>query len=183
MAPTKTRKTAPAPAPEPAPEPAPPPTPEAVVETSEPVDRFAAAADGILGVIASLKAIHVGIKTLQREHARTARRAAARKAPAAAGGARGSGFTAPALISDTLAAFLGAPPGATMPRVEVTRRISAYVKEHALHDESDRRIIRPDARLFSILSPSASDAPLTYFTLQSRIKHHFSKAPAPPGSA
>ena len=87
-----------------------------------------------------------------------------------------SGFAKPTLLSDELCEFLGQPKGTSLARTEVTRIINKYVKDQNLQDENDKRQINPDAKLKSILSTKGPDDKVTYFNLQSFIKHHFVKA-------
>lgn len=88
-----------------------------------------------------------------------------------------SGFAKPTVLSPEMCAFLNLPLGTKLARTEVTRLLNRYVKEHNLQSSEDRRTIIPDEPLRKILSIN-SDAKVTYFNLQSHIKHHFEKAPA-----
>lgn len=95
-----------------------------------------------------------------------------------------SGFAKPTLLSPELSAFMGLPAGANkVPRTDVTRAITRYIKEKGLADTVDKRIILPDAKLASILSPVEEGKKLTYFNLQAYIKHHFIKESAAPAAA
>lgn len=87
------------------------------------------------------------------------------------------GFAKPTQLSETMSAFLGIDNGTMVPRTEVTKRINDYIKTNNLQNARDKRIINPDAQLLKLLSPpeEGKSADLTYFTLQSRIKHHFVK--------
>lgn len=89
-----------------------------------------------------------------------------------------SGFAKPTPLSDELCKFLSVPAGTNMARTDVTRRINDYIKEHNLQDPENKRKINPDAQLATLVTESEDDSPLTYFNLQSRIKHHFLKATA-----
>ena len=90
-----------------------------------------------------------------------------------------SGFAKPALISNELCTFLGKPQGTEMARTEVTKFLTAYIKEHDLQDPSNRRRIKPDKKLQKLLNSKTSDE-VTYFNLQKYMKVHFppSKASA-----
>lgn len=91
-----------------------------------------------------------------------------------------SGFAKPTALSETLCSFLGVDAGTQMARTDVTRRINDYIKVHNLQDPSDKRNIIPDAKLSTLIQKENEDTPLTYFNLQSSIKHHFIKnAPSP----
>ena len=85
-----------------------------------------------------------------------------------------SGFAKPTQLSKDLCEFLGVPGDSMLARTEVTRLLNKYVKDNNLQDPVDKRTIRPDGKLLKVLSIGA-DVPLTYFNLQSHIKHHFVK--------
>lgn len=85
-----------------------------------------------------------------------------------------SGFVKPAAISKELAKFLGKPEDTMMARTDVTKLITAYVKDHKLQDASNGRRIVPDAKLKALLNVKASDE-VTYFNLQKYMKPHFVK--------
>ena len=86
-----------------------------------------------------------------------------------------SGFVKPTKISKDLAKFLGKSEDTLMSRTDVTKLITAYVKEHKLQDSENGRRIKPDAKLKSLLNVKANDE-VTYFNLQSYMKTHFIKA-------
>lgn len=157
----------------------PAPVIEPVVELTTD-QKFERLAEQLQAVAGTVRTLQLGVKTLQRE---------VRKAAAQAGAKGGrrvvdperkkrapSGFTLPTGMSAELCAFLGVEPSTQLARVEVTRLINRYIKDHGLQNPSDKRTILPDAALGAILS--ASSTPLTYFNLQSRIKHHFVAAVA-----
>ena len=83
-----------------------------------------------------------------------------------------SGFAKPTLISKELSTFLGKPPETLMARTEVTKALTAYIREHNLQDEKDKRTILPDKKLGQLLK--SNDDKLTYFNLQKYLKTHFS---------
>ena len=90
---------------------------------------------------------------------------------------RPSGFAKPSLLSEEMCEFLNKPPGSLIARTDVTRAITQYVKDNQLFDQMDKRTICPDAKLSKLLAlPEGGDAvKITYFNLQSFIKHHFRK--------
>ena len=85
-----------------------------------------------------------------------------------------SGFAKPGPISDELAKFLGLQKGEEIARTEVTKRITAYCKEHSLQKEEDKRQILPDTALKKLLRLSKGDE-LTFFNLQKYMKVHYPK--------
>ena len=88
-----------------------------------------------------------------------------------------SGFAKPTLITSELADFLGKDHGTEMARIEVTRGINSYIREHNLQDHSRRLRIIPDQALRTLLRVPQKDE-LTYFNLQRYMSHHFVKATA-----
>jgi len=87
-----------------------------------------------------------------------------------------SGITKPVTISEELASFLKVSNGTLVPRNEVTKGVSAYVKLHGLSDPKNKQKFvlddRPTAKvLASLLGNPAED--VTYFNLQRYLKHHY----------
>ena len=87
-----------------------------------------------------------------------------------------SGITKPVAITDELAKFLGVPPGTLVPRNEVTKGVSAYVKSNDLSDPKNRQKFvlddRPHAKILkALLNNPVED--VTYFNLQRYLKHHY----------
>ena len=89
-----------------------------------------------------------------------------------------SGFLKPVKISNDMAKFTGWDPLELKSRVDVTKFICAYVKEHNLQNPEDRRQILADAKLTKLLKYDLKkeNEPLTYFRVQSCLKNHFPKA-------
>jgi chromatin remodeling complex protein RSC6 len=85
-----------------------------------------------------------------------------------------SGFAMPSLLSDEMYEFLNLEKGTKVPRKNVTKMINEYIKDNSLRDESDKRKIRPNKQLHQIFKSSDADQ-ITYFNLQSYMKHHFIK--------
>ena len=85
-----------------------------------------------------------------------------------------SGFLKPVRISANLAKFTGWDPKEEKSRVDVTKFLCAYIRENNLQREGDKRVIDPDSKLKAILDKDESE-PLTYYSLQKRIQHHFIK--------
>jgi hypothetical protein len=90
-----------------------------------------------------------------------------------------SGFVKPSPISDELAKFLGKPIGTEMARTDVTKEINMYIREKALQDPDNGRIIRADAALSALLKLGDEEpsVELTYFNLQRYMSPHFPKQP------
>lgn len=88
-----------------------------------------------------------------------------------------SGFVKPTPISKDLAKFLGVPEDTKMARTDVTKKITAYVKEHNLQAPDNGRQINPDKKLTTLLGCKSGDN-VTYFNLQKYMKPHFIKSDA-----
>ena len=85
--------------------------------------------------------------------------------------ARVSIFQIPTAITPALCAFLGKPVGHLESRSNVTKFITAYVKEHNLMNKHD---INGDAKLMTLLGLKQGDK-LTYFNLQKYLNVHYIK--------
>ena len=182
---SKAAASTPTPAPVAAPEPV--VTESSTVSTTPEVsleERF----ESILTRLAEFKTfqatLHADVKVLRREVTRQMREAnrRRRRRPATADDATRtprapSGFAKPTLISDELCSFLGKPVGTEMARTEVTKSITAYIKEHSLQHAENKRRIMPDTALASLLNVDDS-VELTYFNLQKYMKVHFPKSAA-----
>jgi len=86
------------------------------------------------------------------------------------------GFAVPCLASDTICEFMGVENGSFVSRIDTTRKLIQYIKEHKLEDPSNKQILVPDAKLWSIFGEEARDEPkLTHFTMQKYLNKHFDK--------
>ena len=83
-----------------------------------------------------------------------------------------SGFAKPGKVSDELRAFLSLGKDELIARTEVTKRINAYCKEHGLQGKEDKRILKADKTLKTLLRLGKNDE-LTFFNLQKYMKVHF----------
>lgn len=91
-----------------------------------------------------------------------------------------SGFLKPVQISKDLAKFTGWEQTQLRSRVDVTKFICDYIRDHNLQDPTDKRNIRvdQDQNLKKLLKFDGKDGkPLTYYSLQTYLKSHFSPAP------
>ena len=93
-----------------------------------------------------------------------------------------SGITKPVAITDELAAFLEVASGTLVPRNEVTKGVSTYVKKHDISDPSNKQKFvlddRPAAKVLrALLGNPAED--VTYFNLQKYLKHHYVMSDTP----
>ena len=86
-----------------------------------------------------------------------------------------SGFVKPTKISDELATFLKKDKGTMMARTDVTKEMTAYIRENSLQDKTNGRKIIPYTKLKKLLKVTDSDE-LTYFNLQKFMSPHFEKS-------
>lgn len=187
----KATKTAAATTPTPTPAPVAAPEPvvsEASTVSTTPEITLESRFESILTRLAEFKTfqatLHADVKILRKEVTRQMREANKRRKrrPATADDATRtprapSGFAKPTLISDELCSFLGKPVGTEMARTEVTKSITAYIKEHSLQNAENKRRIMPDTALASLLNVDDT-VELTYFNLQKYMKVHFPKSAA-----
>ena len=71
--------------------------------------------------------------------------------------------------------FLGLKSGTELSRTDVTKKVTAYIKEKQLQVPTNRRSFVPDKALGSILGPLQEvdkDRGYTYFNLQRYITPH-----------
>jgi len=99
-----------------------------------------------------------------------------RKIKRSSGENKNSGFLKPVKVSKEMATFTGWKPDELHSRVEVTKALCKYIKDHDLQDPTDRRKIKPDAKLSKLLNYKNKEEPLTYFRIQSCLKNHFPKS-------
>ena len=92
----------------------------------------------------------------------------------ASGNRKPSGFIKPARISDELARFLGVAVGTEMSRTNVAKELNAYINAHNLKNAKNGRIINADEKLSTLLKLPKGEE-LSYFNLQTYLKHHFIK--------
>ena len=83
-----------------------------------------------------------------------------------------SGFLKPVNISKEMTKFTGWNSGDKYSRVQVTKFICNYIKDHNLQNPADRRQIQADSKLKKLLKVDSS-TPLTYYHLQTLLKPHF----------
>lgn len=153
------------------------PVEEQVVDVPTETDRFVQILDKLQSFINDAKDLTVLVKALQKDHVKLQKQTTkkTKKAVGGEGTKRSpSGFAKPTKLSDELCAFLGVDKGSSMARTIVTKHINGYIKKNNLQDSADKRHIVPDANLKTILSIKEGDK-LTYFNLQTYIKHHFLK--------
>ena len=83
-----------------------------------------------------------------------------------------AGFAKPTALSPELCKFLSIDEGTQIARTDVTKQITQYIKANNLQNPSNKREILLDGPMKALLNPPA-DVVVTFFTLQTYLKHHF----------
>jgi chromatin remodeling complex protein RSC6 len=156
-------------------------TPPAVESdlTDEPsaADEFDSLLNDLKAIKLSVISMHSRVQKLQKRVARDSRKG--KKKTRSGTGNKNNGFSKPVEISKDLRVFLGLEVGTKIARTNVTKGITKYIKEHELQDNADKRIIHVDSKLSKLLNSGekklSKDVPLTYFNLQTYLKHHYPK--------
>ncbi len=81
----------------------------------------------------------------------------------------------PEKISKELSKFTGWKADDLKSRVDLNRFLSTYIKENNLKDETNKAIIKPDAKLKKLLGYEETDGDLKWGTMQRYIQKHFIK--------
>jgi len=89
-----------------------------------------------------------------------------------------SGIVKPTDVSEEICQFMNQPKGTKLARTQVTKFLTDYIKEHNLQNPENKREIKPDDKLKNLLKITEGEV-LTYFNLQTKLKHHFPKAQTP----
>ena len=85
-----------------------------------------------------------------------------------------NGFNRKQDVSPKLREFLGLPDGELISRSEVTKFITAYVKEQGLKHPDNGRVIIMDDKLTKLLEPPA-DTQITFLNIQKFLSPHYVK--------
>ena len=110
------------------------------------------------------KTVKKNMKTLQREAKKNRNK----------GNRKPSGFAVPTPISNELWDFMKGARGSKVARTEVTQYIIRYIKDNDLQYQANRKIIKPNKALRSLLASKAKDE-VTYFNIQRYMNRHFEK--------
>ncbi len=79
------------------------------------------------------------------------------------------GFMKPVLPSESLAFVIGPEP---RPRTKIVSHLWAYIREHQLQDESDRRMINADDKLRAVFGKEQ----VSMFEMMAILNRHLSPA-------
>ena len=88
-----------------------------------------------------------------------------------------SGFAVPTKITDQLCEFMNKEKGTMVARTEVTQYIIEYIRQNELQKDGNRKFIKPDIKLATLLDVKDSDE-VTYFNIQRYMNKHFVKVKA-----
>ena len=149
-------------------------------KTSNDVDAIAEQFSSVLNTLSSFKSqismLSAQVKSLEksvRKNMKQLQREAQKNKNK--GNRNASGFAVPSKISNDLCKFMGKPEGSEMARTEVTKYIIQYIKSNNLPDKNNKKVIKPDNALKSLLNLKPNDE-VTYFNLQKYMNKHFVKA-------
>lgn len=145
-----------------------------VVSSETKLNEVDAKIQQIGSILATLKTDFKALRKSVAREKKLAEKSKGKSSKRSAGNRKPSGFIKPTLISDELANFLGKTTGTEMARTDVSKEINAYICAHNLKDKANGRIIHPDAKLSALLKITSGNE-LTFFNLQSYMKHHFIK--------
>lgn len=85
-----------------------------------------------------------------------------------------NGFNRPMAVSPELREFLGLAEGETISRSNVTRKLTAYVKENGLKHPDNGRILILDEKLTKLLKPPEG-VQVTFLNVQKYLSPHYTK--------
>jgi chromatin remodeling complex protein RSC6 len=188
----KAAEPVPEPVVEPVVEPVIEPTVETQVDSDTMRERFERLIKSKQDLILELKREVQELRKLQRDHEHAVKdalkKSKKKKVPRDDSAPRKpSGFASPVMVSDEMYGFLekfGVKKGDLVARTDVTRYITAYIKEHDLQNPEFRREILPDAVLTKLFGPAlehrdpndeSTPKVISYLKLQKYLSPHFPK--------
>lgn len=126
-------------------------------------------------LMTQLKTVQGDIKTLEKNYSKVLKEHAKTSSKGKRQNRKPSGFAKPSALTPEMTSFLGLDKNVEMPRNEVTKLINKYIVDNGLRNDEDKRKILPDKKLGKLLGWDGKQD-VSYFNLQSFIKHHFVKA-------
>lgn len=170
--PAATKKEVPVPVPVAAP--VPPPAPVAVPEPAPVAD--AAPLVGIFDLLEAkmknlaevVKETVAELKNVKKEYERVKKIVDKTERKRANARSNLNGFAKPVPVSDELCKFFGLPIGSELARIDITRKIVAYIREHNLNRPDNKRMIVPDVPLRKLFQ-LADGEEISYFSIQKHI--------------
>lgn len=146
---------------------------EVVPQSDSVVTKFDALNKKLASLFTSIKEVQTELKTLEKEYGKVLKQCTKKGGKKSTTKRAPSGFAKPCKLSKELCAFLNLPEGTEKARTDVTKLLHEYIKTHNLQAEKDKRTIVPNDSLRKIMSIPDNADKLTYFNLQTCIKHHF----------
>jgi len=128
----------------------------------------------LASLISVAKELQGTVKILKREYDRMKKAVEKTERKRANARTNPNGFAKPAKIVPDLCDFVGVPHGSEMSRTDVTRKITAYIREHQLNKPENKRFILPDPKLRKILNVKEGEE-VSYFSLQKLLSPLFIK--------
>lgn len=118
----------------------------------------------------SLKSLRMINSRLKKIHAAASRvYASKQKRPRGTSTPNNGGFCKAHPITREMAEFAGWAPNELKSRVEITKSICTYIRDHKLKDETKPKHIIPDERLAKLLRLKPDSNPLTFVGIQQLI--------------
>ena len=167
-------------------------TPDTVIETPtndniNQENRLDSLTDQLTGFMNGIKSCLKEIKEIKKDYVKEKKilvKAAETKAKKSSAKKDGkptvSSFSKPQVLSSNLKEFFSFFPDEMIPRTDVTKRITVYVKAHHLLNEKNKREIDVWAKsewgnaLRKLLAPATGDV-VTWFNLQKYLAPHYVK--------
>jgi chromatin remodeling complex protein RSC6 len=151
---------------------------QVLAEPQVPPTALSQLTDAIKGLTSALREVQLKLKVVEKEDQKLRKEIEKVKETQKKKRVRQTGFVQPAQVSDEMCDLLGIARGTQKARMEVLRLIYGYIKHHKLQDPSNGRTIIPNEELARVLKWTP-DQTLTYFNIQTFLKHHFKTIPLP----
>ena len=148
-------------------------------ESSSPIDnQFTAILSTLCQFKTQITAISTQMKTLEKTVKREIKQHKKEVIKKQSKGNRKpSGFAVPTKITDQLCEFMNKEKGTMVARTVVTQYIIEYIRQNALQKDGNRKFIKPDVKLATLLDVKDDDE-VTYFNIQRYMNKHFVKEKA-----
>lgn len=143
---------------------------ETTTSTKTMADQFDAVINKLNESIATMKDLVNEVKALKKEQAKMEKSATKKKVKKERDPNKPLPFSKPVEISDELRSFL--KQEGDISRTEVTQKMYAYIKEHSLQNQEQKRQFILDEPLAKLFKLKKGD-PIEYFKLQTHMKQHY----------
>jgi chromatin remodeling complex protein RSC6 len=149
---------------------------QVLAEPQLPPSAITQLGDALKDLATALRVVQTKLKAVEKDEQKMRKEVEKIKDTQKKKRVRQTGFVQPAEVSDEMCDLLCIPRGTQKARMEVLRLIYAYIKQHKLQDPSNGRTIIPNEELARVLKWTPDQA-LTYFNIQTYLKHHFKTIP------